>query len=68
MSDTVSGLLTLGVLIALLVAAGLPLGAWLEKTLTDTSHWSVERLVHRLVRVDASVSRFCCSRSASNSW
>ncbi|MFC7488603.1 potassium-transporting ATPase subunit KdpA [Knoellia sp. CPCC 206453] len=57
MSDTVSGLLTLGVLIALLVAAGLPLGAWLAKTLTDTSHWRVERMVHRLVRVDASAEQ-----------
>lgn len=53
MSDTVSGLLTIGVLIALLVAIGLPLGAWLAKALTDTAHWAPERLVYRLVRVDA---------------
>ncbi|MFC7492218.1 MULTISPECIES: potassium-transporting ATPase subunit KdpA [unclassified Knoellia] len=53
MGDTVSGLLTLGVLIAMLAAVGLPLGAWLATTLTDTAHWRVERIVHRLVRVDA---------------
>lgn len=57
MSDTASGLLTLGVLIALLVAAALPLGGWLARTITDPAHWRVERIVHRLVRVDAAAEQ-----------
>ncbi|EAP98955.1 Potassium-transporting ATPase A subunit [Janibacter sp. HTCC2649] len=65
MSDSVSGLLTLGVLIALLVGVGLPLGAWLAKTLTDTAHWRVERAVYRLVRVDASSEQGWKSYAAS---
>lgn len=57
MSDTASGLLTLGVLLALLVVLGLPLGSWLAATLTDTGHWRVERAVYRAVGVDVSAEQ-----------
>jgi potassium-transporting ATPase potassium-binding subunit len=52
MSDTVSGLLTIAVLVAALAAVHIPLGSWMAKVFTDTRHWRVERLVYRLVRVD----------------
>ncbi|GAA2150878.1 K+-transporting ATPase ATPase A chain [Humibacillus xanthopallidus] len=52
MSDTVSGLLTIAVLVAALAAVHVPLGSWMAKVFTDTRHWRVERLVYRLVRVD----------------
>ena len=54
MSDTLSGLLTVAVLVAALAAAHLPLGAWLAHVFTDERHWRVERLVYRLCRVDPS--------------
>ncbi|PRY54700.1 K+-transporting ATPase ATPase A chain [Knoellia remsis] len=65
MSDTVAGLLQVGVLVALLVAVGLPLGAWLATTVTDSRHWRVERLVHRLVRVDPDSQQGWASYAAS---
>lgn len=65
MSDTVSGLLTLGVLVALLVAAGLPLGGWLATTVTDTGHWRLERAVYRVVRVDVGAEQGWKSYAAS---
>jgi K+-transporting ATPase ATPase A chain len=52
MSDTVSGLLTIAVLVAALAIVHVPLGNWMAKVFTDTTHWRVERLVYRLVRVD----------------
>jgi potassium-transporting ATPase potassium-binding subunit len=52
MSDTVSGLLTIAVLVAALAVVHVPLGSWMAKVFTDTRHWRVERLVYRLVRVD----------------
>ncbi len=54
MSDTLSGLLTVAVLVAVLAAAHLPLGAWLAHVFTDERHWRIERLVYRLCRVDPS--------------
>jgi potassium-transporting ATPase potassium-binding subunit len=51
MSETASGLLTIGVLVALLAAAYLPLGAWMAHVFTDPRHWRVESTVYRLVRV-----------------
>ena len=65
MGDTVSGLLTLGVLVAMLVAAGLPLGAWIATTLTDSRHWRVERVVYRAVGVDAGAEQGWRSYAAS---
>ena len=52
MSDAVSGLLTIGLLVALLAAAYHPLGAWMAHVFTDRRHWRVETWVYRLVRVD----------------
>lgn len=52
MSDAVSGLLTIALLVALLAVAYHPLGAWMARVFTDTRHWRVERLVYRMVRVD----------------
>ena len=52
MSETLSGLLTTGLLLVLLALAYHPLGAWMAKVYTDTRHLRVERAVYRLVRVD----------------
>ncbi|SDP68847.1 K+-transporting ATPase ATPase A chain [Pedococcus dokdonensis] len=52
MTDAVSGLLTIGLLVVLLAVAYHPLGAWLAAVFTDSRHWRVERLVYRAVRVD----------------
>jgi len=52
MSDTVSGLLTIAVLVAALAIVHVPLGNWMAKVFTDEKHWRSERLVYRLVRVD----------------
>lgn len=52
MSETLSGLLTVGLLVLLLGACYHPLGAWMARVFTDSRHWKGERLVYRLVRVD----------------
>ena len=52
MSDAVSGLLTISVLVAALAIVHVPLGNWMAKVFTDDRHWRVERLTYRLVRVD----------------
>ena len=52
MSDNVSGLLTIGLLVLLLAMSYHPLGAWMAKVFTDPRHWPLERVVYRLVRVD----------------
>jgi K+-transporting ATPase ATPase A chain len=52
MSETQSGLLTVLLVVAVLAAAYLPLGAWLARVYGDGRHWRVERWVYRLVRVD----------------
>ena len=52
MSDDLSGLLTIGLLVLLLAMSYHPLGAWMSKVFTDPRHWPVERVVYRLVRVD----------------
>ncbi|HEY7718581.1 MAG TPA: potassium-transporting ATPase subunit KdpA, partial [Pedococcus sp.] len=52
MSETVSGLLTIGVLLLMLAACYHPLGAWMARVYTDRDHWRVERSLYRLVRVD----------------
>jgi K+-transporting ATPase ATPase A chain len=52
MSDTVSGLLTIGLLVVMLAVALRPVGGWLATVFTDTRHWRVERVVYRFVRVD----------------
>src|SRR3954454_19295709 len=45
-SDTVSGLLTIAVLLAALAAVHVPLGSWMARVFTDAGHWRVERLVY----------------------
>ena len=52
MSATVSGLLTIGVLLLMLAVCYHPLGAWMARVYTDTRHLRVERAIYRLVRVD----------------
>ena len=52
MSETLSGLLTIGLLVLLLAVCYHPLGAWMATVFTDPRHWRVERVVYRLVRVD----------------
>ena len=52
MSETLSGVLTIGLLVVLLAVSYQPLGAWMAKVFTDPRHWRVEQLVFRLVRVD----------------
>lgn len=52
MSDTLSGLLTIGLVVVLVAVCYHPLGAWMARVFTDTRHWRTERLVYRLVRVD----------------
>jgi len=51
MSENVSGLLTIALLVALLAAAYLPLGGWMARVFTDSRHWRIERAIYRLVRV-----------------
>jgi len=41
MSDTVGGLLTIALLVALLAAAWHPLGAWIARVFSDGLHWRV---------------------------
>ncbi len=52
MSDTAAGLLTIGVLVALLAASHVPLGSYLSRVYTSESHGRAERLAYRLCRVD----------------
>ncbi|WP_374969795.1 potassium-transporting ATPase subunit KdpA [Terrabacter sp. BE26] len=52
MGDTVSGLLTIGMLVASLAIVHVPLGNWMARVFTDEKHWRPERLVYRFVRVD----------------
>jgi len=51
-SDTLAGLLTIGVLVAGLALLHRPLGAYLAHVFTDPGHWRVERILYRLVGVD----------------
>jgi K+-transporting ATPase ATPase A chain len=53
MSDTVAGLLQAGALIAALALCYRPLGAYLARVLTSERDLAVERVVYRLVGVDA---------------
>ncbi len=54
MSATVSGLLTIAVLVVALAIAHVPLGNWMARVFTDERHWGIERFVYRLCRVDPS--------------
>ncbi len=52
MSDTLAGLLTIGVLVAALAASHVPLGGYLARVYTSERDWRVERWVYRGVGVD----------------
>jgi K+-transporting ATPase ATPase A chain len=52
MSDTVSGLLSIAVLLGLLALAYVPLGDYMARVLTSTRHLRAERVVYRLTGVD----------------
>ncbi len=52
MSDTLGGLLTIALLVALLAAAYVPLGDYMARVYTSTSHLRVERVVYRLSGVN----------------
>jgi K+-transporting ATPase ATPase A chain len=52
MSATVSGLLTIGVLLLLLGVCYHPMGAWMARVYSDTRHLRAEKAIYRLVRVD----------------
>ena len=52
MSATMSGLLTIGVLLLMLGVCYHPLGAWMARVYGDTRHLRAERAIYRLVRVD----------------
>jgi K+-transporting ATPase ATPase A chain len=51
-SDTLGGLLTIVLLVALLAAAYVPYGDYMARVYTSTTHLRVERLVYRLSGVD----------------
>ncbi len=52
MSATMSGLLTIGVLLLMLGVCYHPLGAWMARVYSGTRHLRAERAIYRLVRVD----------------
>ena len=66
MSDNLSGLLTIGLLVVLLAVCYHPLGAWMAKVFTDTRHWRVERrrlpAGPRRPRLRAGLARLCRQR------
>ncbi|HEX2806405.1 MAG TPA: potassium-transporting ATPase subunit KdpA, partial [Kineosporiaceae bacterium] len=52
MSDTVAGLLFVLLMIAALAAAYRPLGDYMARVFTTTSHWRVEKVLYRMAGVD----------------
>ncbi len=52
MTDTLGGLLTIALLVALLAAVYAPYGDYMARVYTSTTHLRVERLVYRLSGVD----------------
>ena len=52
MSDTLGGLLTIALLVALLAAVYVPYGDYMARVYTSTTHLRVERLVYRLSGVN----------------
>jgi K+-transporting ATPase ATPase A chain len=52
MTETLSGLLTIGVLVMLLAAAYVPLGDYMARTYSCTSHTRFEKFVYRLMGVN----------------
>ena len=52
MTDTLGGLLTIALLVALLAAAYVPLGDYMARVCTSTTHLRVERVIYRLSGVN----------------
>ncbi|GAB3260274.1 potassium-transporting ATPase subunit KdpA [Alteromonas gracilis] len=52
MSDTVGGLLSIGALLVLLAAAYVPLGDYMARVFTSTTHTRPERTLYRLAGID----------------
>lgn len=52
MTDTLAGLLQVGLLLAALAVAWKPLGDYMFRVFTAEKHWRVERVIYRLVGVD----------------
>ena len=65
MSDTLGGLLSIGLLVALLAAAYVPLGDYMARVFTSTEHLRVERLVYRLTGVSADAEQGARSYATS---
>jgi K+-transporting ATPase ATPase A chain len=57
MSDTVAGLLQVVALVVLLAIAYVPLGDYMARVFTTDKHLRVEKLVYRIVRVDATAEQ-----------
>lgn len=52
MTDTLAGLLQVGLLVAALAVAWKPLGDYMFRVFTAEKHWRAERVIYRLVGVD----------------
>ena len=52
MSDTAAGLLFVVLLVLALAAAYRPLGDYMARVFTTTSHWRVEKVLYRVAGVD----------------
>ncbi|WP_179618795.1 potassium-transporting ATPase subunit KdpA [Nocardioides cavernae] len=65
MTDTVGGVLTIALLVALLAAVYVPYGDYMARVYTSTSHLRVERLVYRLSGVDPDAEQGARSYAAS---
>jgi K+-transporting ATPase ATPase A chain len=52
MTDTVAGLLQVGLLVVVLAVVYRPLGGYLAHAFTTERHWRVEKAIYRLVRVN----------------
>ncbi len=57
MSDTVAGLLQAGALVVLLAVAYVPLGDYMARVFTSEKHLRVEKVLYRVVRVDAAAEQ-----------
>jgi K+-transporting ATPase ATPase A chain len=57
MSDTTAGLLQAGALIAALAVCYRPLGAYMAWAYTSQRHWRIERVVYRVIGVDAAAEQ-----------
>ena len=65
MSDTLGGLLTIALLLALLAAVYVPLGDYMARVCTSTTHLRVERAVYRLSGVNPAAEQGARSYATS---